>query len=73
MGITGNDLTLFFISVLGHHRDNLEHNMYTKQALKTGRLAEDMRENNWVCHVGLLEIERMIEIIGASRNNKGNN
>ena len=28
MEIVGNDLIL--ISVLGHHRDNLEHKMYTE-------------------------------------------
>ena len=43
----GNDLTLFFISVLGHYWDNLERKMYTKQPLRTGRLVENMKENNW--------------------------
>ena len=46
MGIIGNDLTLFFIPVLGDHRDNLEREMYTKQPLRTGRLVEDMKGNN---------------------------
>ena len=46
MGIVGNDLTLFFISVLGHHWDSLELEMYTKQSLRTGRLVEDMKGNN---------------------------
>ena len=47
MAIVGNNLTLFFISVLGpqlgHHRDSLEleREMYTKQSLRTGRLVED--------------------------------
>ena len=47
MEIIGNYLTLFFIPVLGHNRDNLERKMYTKQSLRTGRLVEDMKGNNW--------------------------
>ena len=31
MGIIGNELTLFFISVLGQHRDNLERKIYTNK------------------------------------------
>ena len=46
MGIVGDDLTLFFISVLGCHRNCLEREMYTKQPPGTGRLVEDMKENN---------------------------
>ena len=30
MGIFENELTLFFIFVLGHHLDSLERKMYTK-------------------------------------------
>ena len=30
MGIIGNELKLFCISVLGHHLDSLERKMYTK-------------------------------------------
>ena len=33
MAIVGNNLKLFFFSVLGHHWDSLEREMYTKQAL----------------------------------------
>ena len=45
MNIIGNDLTLFFISVLVHHRDNLGRKMYTKQPLRTGSLVGDMKGN----------------------------
>ena len=45
--IIGNDLKLFLISVLGHHRGNLKRKMYTKQPLRTGRLVEGMKRNNW--------------------------
>ena len=47
MAIVGNNLKLFFFSVLGHHWDSLEREMYTKQALRTGRLVEDTKGNNW--------------------------
>ena len=33
MGIIGNYLTLFFIPVLGHHQDDLDRKMCTKQPL----------------------------------------
>ena len=46
MGIIGNDLTSFLIYVLGHHRDNLERKIHTKQPLRTSRLLEDMKGNN---------------------------
>ena len=39
MGIIWNDSRLFFLPVLGHHRENLERDMYTKQSLRMGRLA----------------------------------
>ena len=45
MGIIGNELTLFFISVLGHHLDSLE-NLHPKIS-RTGRLVEDMKGNHW--------------------------
>ena len=47
MGYVGNDLTLFFISVLGHRLESLERKMYTKQPLRTGRLVEVTKGNNW--------------------------
>ena len=47
MGMIGNDLTLFFISVLQHHLDNLERKMYAKQSLRTGKLVEDMKGTSW--------------------------
>ena len=46
MRIIGNDLTIPFISVLGHHLDSLERKMHIKQPLKTGRLVEDEKGNN---------------------------
>ena len=50
MGIIGNELTLFFISVLGHHLDSLERKMYTKNHKELAGLlstVEDMKGNNW--------------------------
>ena len=42
MVIIGNHLKLSLISVLGHHQDDLEHKMFTKQLVRTDRLVEDM-------------------------------
>ena len=44
MGIigTGKDSILYLISVLGHHGDNLEREMYTKQSLTTGSIVDSM-------------------------------
>ena len=47
IGMIWNDLTMFFIPVLGHRWDNLERKMYTNQPLRTGRLVEDMKVNHW--------------------------
>ena len=47
MGISWNKLTLFFISVLGHHRDSLERKMYTKNHQELAGLLRIRMGNKW--------------------------
>ena len=68
MAIIRIDLTLFLISVLGRHRNNLQRKMYTKQPLRTSRLVVDMSANNSES-INLGIIKEIIGIIRCSRNN----
>ena len=52
MGTNGNELTLFFISVLGHHLDtvdsfNHENVKCTPKTTKNWQAFKDMKGNNW--------------------------